>query len=677
MKGDSRGREFLDEGRGQSLAHDGWGRRMRETAKYPTCVGCGGAASPYEYFSTALHFRTSRGAEQETDGARKSSITISGPASGGMRQPRWKSGPLMACHAGEIARSSCDTAVSDMAREGRGENPATTAIPSRIIPGRQDLIAARPCRVARSARCRDPISLEDRNTISTTCTSELLLLLDKQFFRRSPPPLNDFRPADLLRRSRGRGGVVVRLLASHLGEPGCSRIFVCEIRAGRYRWSAGLLRDLPFPLPFHSGTAPYSPLFNLIGSRDLDANGRPNLFQRGVSNCYENKSNHTRRDGRRSSFPFSHGAAAVNTRVGGKIFEVDFSNMSAGRELTEDCGWRTFGCSSTLGSSAGRVGKEPVLPQTPERVHAQIPRGVVYQSGRVGWWVTPTGVCVCWEGGGAYVPPHASSAAALVLAGHLLGQRDEGHQQRGHDQRRSAPLHRPPPPPPQGKHAQHTHTPTRAHTRTHATPHLRRRRPGIECARSAGARLCGSPLRGARQRLQRRRGPPATWRAVAGYSPPISPSPLTKKGGACQDPLDQPQRRAPRHMTRWEAGPPAARAPRVKMPALRRHVVGRGLGSHLTALPRAVPTSPACAYVRAKFVAVAGRLDCSPSAKANLGFNPGRVTPGFSPRGNCAGRCHWSAGFYRRSPVPPALSFRSCSILTSFHHHHRFSRPRC
>ncbi|KAJ8870944.1 hypothetical protein PR048_027246 [Dryococelus australis] len=33
----------------------------------------------------------------------------------------------------------------------------------------------------------------------------------------------------------------------------------CGNRAGRCRWSAGFLGDLPFPSPFHSGAAPYSP----------------------------------------------------------------------------------------------------------------------------------------------------------------------------------------------------------------------------------------------------------------------------------------------------------------------------------------------------------------------------------------------------------------------------------
>ncbi|KAJ8868478.1 hypothetical protein PR048_030006 [Dryococelus australis] len=41
--------------------------------------------------------------------------------------------------------------------------------------------------------------------------------------------------------------------------------------AGRCRWSAGFLGDLPFPLPVHSGAAPYSHHFNLSGSRDHEA----------------------------------------------------------------------------------------------------------------------------------------------------------------------------------------------------------------------------------------------------------------------------------------------------------------------------------------------------------------------------------------------------------------------
>ncbi|KAJ8867540.1 hypothetical protein PR048_031342 [Dryococelus australis] len=69
------------------------------------------------------------------------------------------------------------------------------------------------------------------------------------------------------KRRRGRGGVVVRLLASRLSEPGSipggvaprfSHVGNC---AKRCRWSAGFLEDLPFPPPLHSGAAPYCSLY--------------------------------------------------------------------------------------------------------------------------------------------------------------------------------------------------------------------------------------------------------------------------------------------------------------------------------------------------------------------------------------------------------------------------------
>ncbi|KAJ8887529.1 hypothetical protein PR048_013745 [Dryococelus australis] len=50
-----------------------------------------------------------------------------------------------------------------------------------------------------------------------------------------------------------------RLLASYLDELPAHRIFESGNHAGVCRWSAGLLGDLPFPPPFHSGAAPCSP----------------------------------------------------------------------------------------------------------------------------------------------------------------------------------------------------------------------------------------------------------------------------------------------------------------------------------------------------------------------------------------------------------------------------------
>ncbi|KAJ8883536.1 hypothetical protein PR048_015380 [Dryococelus australis] len=73
------------------------------------------------------------------------------------------------------------------------------------------------------------------------------------------------------------GGVVVRLLASHTGEPGFdsrrgrSRIFACGNRSGRCPLAGGFFRRSPVPPPpsLYSGAAPYSPCFILIGSQDL------------------------------------------------------------------------------------------------------------------------------------------------------------------------------------------------------------------------------------------------------------------------------------------------------------------------------------------------------------------------------------------------------------------------
>ncbi|KAJ8896818.1 hypothetical protein PR048_002164 [Dryococelus australis] len=47
------------------------------------------------------------------------------------------------------------------------------------------------------------------------------------------------------------------------------QIFASGNRVVRYRWSTGYLRDIPFPLPLHSGTAQFSPHFTLIGSQDV------------------------------------------------------------------------------------------------------------------------------------------------------------------------------------------------------------------------------------------------------------------------------------------------------------------------------------------------------------------------------------------------------------------------
>ncbi|KAJ8871139.1 hypothetical protein PR048_027443, partial [Dryococelus australis] len=75
----------------------------------------------------------------------------------------------------------------------------------------------------------------------------------------------------------GRGGVVVRLLASHPGERSSIhggathyQTFARGDRAGRYCWSMGFLGGLTFPPPLHSADPPYSPCFTFIDSQDID-----------------------------------------------------------------------------------------------------------------------------------------------------------------------------------------------------------------------------------------------------------------------------------------------------------------------------------------------------------------------------------------------------------------------
>ncbi|KAJ8897534.1 hypothetical protein PR048_002881 [Dryococelus australis] len=74
----------------------------------------------------------------------------------------------------------------------------------------------------------------------------------------------------------GRGGLVVNHVRFPAGSP--PNFHMCGNRAGRCHWSVDYLGDLPFPKPLHSGAAPYSPHFTLIGSQDSDAKSHPNLF---------------------------------------------------------------------------------------------------------------------------------------------------------------------------------------------------------------------------------------------------------------------------------------------------------------------------------------------------------------------------------------------------------------
>ncbi|KAJ8877221.1 hypothetical protein PR048_021675 [Dryococelus australis] len=67
----------------------------------------------------------------------------------------------------------------------------------------------------------------------------------------------------------GHGGLVARLLISYLGELGSIPCRVAP-RFSHVQIEPDDAADLPFPPPFHSGTAPYLPHFTLISSQDLN-----------------------------------------------------------------------------------------------------------------------------------------------------------------------------------------------------------------------------------------------------------------------------------------------------------------------------------------------------------------------------------------------------------------------
>ncbi|KAJ8882425.1 hypothetical protein PR048_014233 [Dryococelus australis] len=68
---------------------------------------------------------------------------------------------------------------------------------------------------------------------------------------------------------------------------GRSRIFACGNCAGRCRWSAGFLGDLPFPLSLNSGTIQQPHRFTRIGSQDRAAEISPlrHIHTSAVLNC--------------------------------------------------------------------------------------------------------------------------------------------------------------------------------------------------------------------------------------------------------------------------------------------------------------------------------------------------------------------------------------------------------
>ncbi|KAJ8882897.1 hypothetical protein PR048_014721 [Dryococelus australis] len=84
----------------------------------------------------------------------------------------------------------------------------------------------------------------------------------------------------ILREVGDRGGLVVRLLASCIGEPGRSRIFACGNRARRSIWSVGFLGISRFTpaLLFWRCSIDLLPSLHPTGSQDLDVKCYPDFL---------------------------------------------------------------------------------------------------------------------------------------------------------------------------------------------------------------------------------------------------------------------------------------------------------------------------------------------------------------------------------------------------------------
>ncbi|KAJ8890262.1 hypothetical protein PR048_009770 [Dryococelus australis] len=110
-----------------------------------------------------------------------------------------------------------------------------------------------------------------RSMAATSSTYSRYFVVTQDCITPFPRSVTHMAPCTIgtCKASRGRGGVVVKLLASHIGELGS--IPDGDGAAGR-RVFSGFSR---FPTPFHS---PHSPRFTFIGFQELDVNSRQILY---------------------------------------------------------------------------------------------------------------------------------------------------------------------------------------------------------------------------------------------------------------------------------------------------------------------------------------------------------------------------------------------------------------
>ncbi|KAJ8883282.1 hypothetical protein PR048_015125 [Dryococelus australis] len=114
--------------------------------------------------------------------------------------------------------------------------------------------------------CENPgVTPPETEPGSLTITPKVLIADLVKFFGIAGLRVQEVFKRSVNLRVEGHGGIAIRVITSHLGEPGSDsrrggfRIFASVNRAGRCRWSAGFLRNLPPPNPPNSGASPYSP----------------------------------------------------------------------------------------------------------------------------------------------------------------------------------------------------------------------------------------------------------------------------------------------------------------------------------------------------------------------------------------------------------------------------------
>ncbi|KAJ8879643.1 hypothetical protein PR048_020251 [Dryococelus australis] len=151
--------------------------------------------------------------------------------------------------------------------------------------------------------------------------------------------------------------------------PDRSPIFACGNRSERCPWSAGFLRHLAFPPPFHSSATPYLLRFTPIGSLDLDVKSHPNLSTPLDSNNRLQSTAQPMREQARSRQRKRHSISPLCACVFGGPAVCEFVSSTLKTfaiVITVDKNQRLIKCA--------QYGYVPLVPRTPEPYNGRISR---------------------------------------------------------------------------------------------------------------------------------------------------------------------------------------------------------------------------------------------------------------------------------------------------------------